>query len=98
MEVTERYDRLFASMLARGVAREDFREIDVHQTTLALVAPMLFLNLWKHSFGKCASRSLEPKVFVTHMVSLVLHGLLRNPAPGSLLPAPPPLTEQPCGI
>lgn len=98
VEVIERYDRLFASILARGVARGDFRETDVHQTTLALVAPMLFLKMWKHSFGICASKALEPKVFITHMVSLVLYGLLRDPAPGTVLPAPPPLTAQPWGI
>jgi len=98
VEVIARYDRLFASILARGVERGDFRETDVHQTTLALVAPMLFLKMWKHSFGPCASKALEPKVFITHVVSLVLHGLLRNPAPGTVLPAPPPLTAQPRGI
>ncbi len=98
MEVIERYDRLFARILARGVARGDFRETDVHQTTLALTAPMLFLRMWKHSFGSGASKALEPKVFITHVVALLLHGLLRNPAPGTVLPALPPLTAQPWGI
>lgn len=97
-EVIERYDRLFASILARGVARGDFRETEVHQTTLALVAPMLFLKMWKHSFGPCSSKALEPKVFIRHVVSLVLHGLLRNPAPGTVLPALPPLTAQPWSV
>ncbi|HWV05740.1 TetR family transcriptional regulator [Ralstonia sp.] len=98
VEVIERYDRLFARILARGVARGDFRETDVHQTTLALVAPMLFLKMWKHSFGICTAKALEPKVFITHVVSLLLHGLLRNPSPGAALPVPPPLTAEPSAI
>ncbi len=38
---------------------------------------------------------LEPKAFITHVVALVLHGLLRNPVPGAVIPPPPPLTAQP---
>ncbi len=95
VEVIERCDRLFARILARGVARGDFRDIDVDQTTLALTAPMLFLMMWKHSFGPCASKMLESKAFITHVVALVLHGLLRNPTSGTVLPAPPLLTAQP---
>ena len=94
-EVIQRCDRLFARMLERGMARGEFREIDVEQTTLALIAPMLFLKMWKHSFGICASKALEPKVFITHVVSLVLHGLLRNPASGRVPSAYPPRTAQP---
>jgi len=94
-EVIERCDRLFARILARGVAQGEFRETDVDLTTLALTAPMLFLMMWKHSFGPCASKVLEPKAFITHVVALVLHGLLRNPVPGAVIPPPPPLTAQP---
>jgi len=89
-EVIERCDRLFARILARGGARGEFRQTDV-----AMTAPMLFLMMWKHSFGPCATRPLEPKAFVTHVVSLMLHGLLRNPVPGIVAPPPPPLTAQP---
>jgi len=98
VEVIERGDRLLARILARGVARGEFRATDVDLTTLAMTAPMLFLMMWRHSFGPCASKVLEPKVSVTHVVGLVLHGLLRNPAPGTVLPAPPSLTAQPWGI
>jgi AcrR family transcriptional regulator len=94
-EVIERCDRLFARILARGGARGEFRQTDVDMTTLAMTAPMLFLMMWKHSFGPCATRPLEPKAFVTHVVSLMLHGLLRNPVPGIVAPPPPPLTAQP---
>ena len=94
-EVIERCDRLFARILARGVARGEFRDTDVDLSTLALTAPMLFLMMWKHSFGPCASKVLEPKAFITHVVALMLHGLLRNPVPGAVVPPPPPLTEQP---
>ncbi len=93
--VIQRCDRLFARILERGVARGEFRETDIDMTTLALVAPMLFLMMWKHSFGPCSHRELDPKAFVTHLVALMLHGLLRNPVPGAAIPPPPPLACQP---
>ncbi|MGA3845536.1 TetR family transcriptional regulator [Ralstonia nicotianae] len=93
--VIQRCDRLFMSILERGMARGEFRETDIDMTTLALVAPMLFLTMWKHSFGPCSHRELDPKAFVAHLVALMLHGLLRNPVPGTTVPPPPPLTCQP---
>jgi len=95
VEVIERCDRLFGRILARGVARGEFRETNVDLTTQVLTAPMLFLMMWKHSFGPCASKMLEPKAFISHVVALVLHGLLRNPVPGTTVPPLPPLTAQP---
>ncbi|WP_296227911.1 TetR/AcrR family transcriptional regulator [Ralstonia sp. UBA689] len=94
-EVIERCDRLFARILARGVAHGEFREANVDMTTLAMTAPMIFLMMWKHSFGPCSHRELDPKAFITHVVSLLLHGLLRNPVPGVVAPPPPPLTAKP---
>ncbi|WP_244159847.1 TetR/AcrR family transcriptional regulator [Cupriavidus alkaliphilus] len=94
VEVIERCDRLIARILARGVAQGEFREADVDLTTLALTAPMLFQMMWKHSFGPCANKVLEPKAFLTHVVALLLHGLLRNPATGTVLPVLPLFTAQ----
>jgi AcrR family transcriptional regulator len=94
-EVIDRCDRLFARILERGMARGEFRNVDVDLSTLAMVAPMLFLMQWKHSFGPCSHRELDPRAFISHMVSLLLHGLLRNPAMGATTPPLPPLTEQP---
>ena len=81
-EVIERCDRLFARILERGMARGEFRDVDIDLTTLTMVAPMIFLMMWKHSFGPCSHRALEPKAFIAHVVSLLLHGVLRNPVTG----------------
>ncbi len=94
-EVIERGDRLFARILERGVARGEFRETDADLTTQVPTAPMLFLMMWKHSFGSCASKVLDPKAFVSRRVTLVLHGLLRNPVPGAVIPLLPSLTTRP---
>ena len=93
--VIERGDRLFARILQRGATRGEFRDTNVELTTQVLTAPMLFLMMWKHSFGPCASKVLDPKAFITHVVGLALHGLLRSPVPGAVIPPLPPLTEQP---
>ncbi|MCQ9372007.1 TetR/AcrR family transcriptional regulator C-terminal ligand-binding domain-containing protein, partial [Corynebacterium sp. 35RC1] len=85
-EVIDRCDRLFARILERGMARGEFRDVNIDLTTLTMVAPMIFLMMWKHSFGPCSHRELEPKAFIAHVVSLLLHGVLRNPATGAVIP------------
>ncbi|CAJ0690517.1 hypothetical protein LMG18102_01297 [Ralstonia mannitolilytica] len=94
-EVIARCDRLFARILERGMARGEFRNVDIDLTTLTMAAPMIFLMLWKHSFGPCSHRELDPRAFISHVVSLLLHGVLRNPAVGATVPPLPALTDQP---
>lgn len=75
-EVINRGTRMISSMLERGIARGEFRAIDVTQMTQVLIAPMLMLVTWKHSVGPCERGDLEPKAFLDTFLDMALHGLL----------------------
>lgn len=75
-EVINRRTRMIASLLERGIARGEFRPIDVAQMTQVLIAPMLMLVTWKHSVGPCDRSALEPQAFLEAFLDMALHGLL----------------------
>ncbi|QJE00394.1 TetR/AcrR family transcriptional regulator [Massilia forsythiae] len=75
-EVINRGTRAMTTMLERGVARGEFRPIDINLMTQVLVAPMLMLITWKHSVGPCPRAELEPLAFLDTFLDVALHGLL----------------------
>jgi len=87
-EVINRGTRMMSSMLERGIARGEFRPIDVTQMTQVLIAPMLMLVTWKHSVGPCERGALEPLAFLDTFLDMALHGLL--PAPAARISASSP--------
>lgn len=80
-EVINRGTRMISSMLERGIARGEFRPINVTQMTQVLIAPMLMLVTWKHSIGPCERGDLEPLAFLDTFLDMALHGLLPPAAP-----------------
>jgi len=82
-EVINRGTRMISSMLERGIARGEFRAINVTQTTQVLMAPMLMLVTWKHSVGPCERGDLEPLAFLDAFLDMALHGLLPPAAPAA---------------
>ncbi len=50
-EVIFRSDKLIHSVLQRGIVSGEFRQFDVPQLVKVIVAPILMLMLWKHSFA-----------------------------------------------
>ncbi len=84
-EVIARSDAMFAQMLARGAARGELRELNDLHTIRVLVAPMLMLMMWQHSFGPCGGPNgkdqLVPELYLERFIDICLNGLLQ--APGS---------------
>ena len=89
-DIAEFYSREFAEpgkqlvgrMLERGIARGEFRKVDVPSTVMSLILPMVMLCLHKHSLGACAPLELavDPKAFIQHHAELVLRGLQVPPS------------------
>jgi AcrR family transcriptional regulator len=79
-EVIARGTRMIASVLQRGIARGEFRTLDVNLTTQVLMAPMLMLMTWKHSIGPCSEGPLDPLGFLSTFFDMALHGLLPAPS------------------
>jgi TetR/AcrR family transcriptional regulator len=75
---------LVRRILQRGVDRGEFAPMDVEYGVYALVAPMIFLLMMKHSLGACAPQDypLDAQRYVETMADLLVNGLCtRAPAP-----------------
>jgi TetR/AcrR family transcriptional regulator len=71
---------LIKRILQRGMDRGDFRPMDIEYAVYSLLAPMIFLLMWKHLAPCCpASQQIEPVAFIDCQVSLLLHGMLAQP-------------------
>jgi len=86
-EVITPSDRMLAQIVQRGIDRGEFRAVNVTDVVHALVAPMIFLVMHKHSLGACsAGHAIEPKSFIAAQTDLVLHGLEAREQPSPLAP------------
>lgn len=82
-EVIQPGNELIQRVLQRGMDRGEFRPIDMKYGVYIVLAPMLFLAMWKHSLGTCsASAQLIPEEYISVQVETILHGLsIRQPPP-----------------
>jgi AcrR family transcriptional regulator len=76
-EVVARGTVMIASVLERGIARGEFRPVDPAVMTQVLIAPVLMLMMWTHSFGPCDIPSIDPLAFLERLIDMALRGLLR---------------------
>ena len=75
-EVIKRGTAAMSGMLERGIARGEFRPLDVNLMTQVLIAPMLMLITWKHSVAPCERSELDPLAFLDTFLDVALNGLL----------------------
>lgn len=81
-EVVERGQQLVRTIIEKGIADGELREVDVEAAVFSLMLPMVMLCVHKHSIGVCAPvEGLQdaPRLIRAH-VDLVLRGLLRQPS------------------
>lgn len=78
-EVISRWVAMMVQAIERGVARGEFRPMDVRVTVQVIIAPMLMLMLWKHSFSSCRAEPPAPESYLASYVDVILNGL-RMPA------------------
>ena len=81
-EVVTPSHQMLASVIHRGIVRGEFRSVDVAEATHALVGPLVFLALNKHSLGACSTAFLlDPKIVIAALVDMVLYGLVPRAVP-----------------
>ncbi|MES2740684.1 MAG: TetR/AcrR family transcriptional regulator [Pseudomonadota bacterium] len=80
-EVIARGNSLIARVIERGIARGEFRPVDAELMTLILIAPVLMLTMWTHSFLPCEMPALDPDAYMRDFIELSLRGLRPDPAP-----------------
>ena len=80
-EVVRPGHALLRRILQRGIDRGEFAPVDVDHAIYAVLAPMIFLMLWKHSAMICVDgqASLDPEKFLATQAETVLYGLTRRP-------------------
>ena len=80
-EVIQPGNALLRQILARGVERGEFRVLDLDHAIYTLIAPMIFLMMWKHSLGACSAAGgiRDPEDFLRIQVDVLLNGLLASP-------------------
>jgi len=68
---------LLQSILQRGVDSGEFLDMETNKTVFSIIAPMIFLMMWKHSMGACAAsaRIIDPQEFIHMHVDLLLNGM-----------------------
>ena len=83
--------RLLTRILQRGVDRGEFALHDVDHTVSVVMAPMLFLAIWRNSMDSCvASASLDPEGFLDTLEAVLLNGVLVRPGSTKQNPSSPP--------
>lgn len=78
-EVISRGHALIERLLARGRARGEFRDVDLPAARSVLMAPMLMLIMWKHSFAPCLTEAIDPERYLRTFIDFSLHALLVAP-------------------
>jgi len=80
-EVIRPGNDLVRRILERGVARGEFRELDIDYAVFTIIAPMIFLIMMKHSLGACAPQDypLDPQRYIDSQVDAILGGFLVRP-------------------
>lgn len=83
-EVIRPGNLLIQRLIQRGIDRGEFRPMDAKKAVYVVMAPMLFLALWTHSFGTLndASEQLNPNEFLAIQLDTLLQGLC---VPGATL-------------
>ena len=67
---------MMREILDRGIAAGVFRPIDTPTATQILMAPLLHLALWRHSFAVCCQvPDMDPNAYLECYFDLILKGL-----------------------
>jgi TetR/AcrR family transcriptional regulator len=90
-EVIEPGDALIRRILERGIERGEFRPIDLKYGVYAVLAPLLFLAMWRHSFAsnRIPFVKLIPEECLEAQIDTILNGLAVRVAPA------PPCEKKP---
>jgi AcrR family transcriptional regulator len=85
-EVVAPGDKLFSRVLARGVARGEFRDLPANPTTTLICAPLMFLMLWQRALAPYSRKTIDADAFIDNLLQMLLFGLTANAARDTPLP------------
>lgn len=86
--VIRRGHALVRAALDRGIAAGAFRPVDSEMVVTLVMAPLLHLANWQHSYGccVCSSPEMRPERYLEAYFDLIMNGLGVAPAGGRAAP------------
>jgi len=77
--VVHRGFALIGGVIERGIARGEFRAVDVRHTTFCVIGPILLTGLWRHSLGRHEPQALDVDALWRTHAELIVRGLRKEP-------------------
>jgi AcrR family transcriptional regulator len=77
-------DQLFCGCVQRGIDSGEFRPMPLHEVAQALMAPVIFMAIHRHSFGACpvhGAADISPENVLNTHLDLMLRGLQVRSSP-----------------
>ena len=74
-EVISRGHLLVQAVLERGMRSGEFRRMDANYAMRVILAPLVYLLLWRHSFDFCDSKRVDPEQYLDQHLDMIIHGL-----------------------
>ncbi len=74
-EVISRGHLLVQTVLEKGMRSGEFRRMDANYAMRMILAPLVYLLLWRHSFDFCDSKRVDPEEYLDQHLDLVVNGL-----------------------
>lgn len=69
--------QLIRAILQRGVDRGEFRTLNMDYAVYSVIAPLIFLTMWKHSLGACSlDAPIDPETYINCQADIIVHGIL----------------------
>jgi TetR/AcrR family transcriptional regulator len=69
--------QLIRAILQRGVDRGEFRMLNMDYAVYSVIAPLMFLTMWKHSLANCSLEApLDPKDYINSQADIIVRGIL----------------------
>ncbi|MDF3035740.1 MAG: TetR/AcrR family transcriptional regulator [Paucimonas sp.] len=78
-EVIARVNAMLIRILDRGMQSGEFRRMDCTEAMNVVIAPMIMLMMWKHSFTVCRRETIDPDSYLDCYCNMMLNGLLAEP-------------------
>lgn len=73
--VVKRGTLLFRRVVERGIARGEFRAIDLDTAVHVMLAPMIMLAVSRHSVDFCGREARDPRRIIETYLEMLLHAL-----------------------
>jgi AcrR family transcriptional regulator len=79
-EVIRRGHRLMASVLERGIASGEFRDLDLDVGVRLAMAPLLQAANWRNSWALCTREGFDIARYLDHHIDIFLRRIATHPA------------------